>query len=91
MALQIKTSFNGIVVNGAYARIDSISGFKGGIDFSLNFYVSQSEFTDGNGYFKQKMHHFVPSVEDDAPNFIKQGYEYLKTLNEFENAIDVLE
>lgn len=36
-------------------------------------------------------HIFVPSVSENSNNFIKQGYEYLKTLPEYANAIDVLE
>jgi hypothetical protein len=28
---------------------------------------------------------------DDSKNFIKQGYEYLKTLTDFQDAADVLE
>lgn len=31
---------------------------------------------------------FIPTVADDSPNFLKQGYTYLKTLDEFKDAID---
>lgn len=34
------------------------------------------------------MFNFVPSVNEDSSNFLKQGYEYLKTLDEFADAID---
>ena len=31
---------------------------------------------------------FTPSVADSSTNFIQQGYEYLKTLPEFADAVD---
>jgi len=31
---------------------------------------------------------FTPSVSDGSTNFIQQGYEYLKTLPEFADAVD---
>lgn len=92
MALQktIKLN-NGLEVQNAYIRIDAVSGYKGGLDISVNSYVSQSDFQEGKGYLEQKMYHFVPSVANQSSNFIKQGYEYLKTLDDFKESIDVLE
>lgn len=82
---------NGLEVNNAYIRIDTINGYKGGLDISVNFYTSQGAFTSGKGYLEQKMYNFVPSVIDTSANFIKQGYEYLKTLDEYKDAVDVLD
>lgn len=79
---------NGILVNDAYIRIDTVSGYKGNIQVSVNSYVSQEAFNNGIGYLEQKFYNFIPSVEDDAPNFIKQGYEHLKTLPEYADAVD---
>lgn len=79
---------NGLEIKDAYIRIDTVNGFKNGIDISVNFYVSQETFNNGQGYLEQRMYNFVPSVEDTAPNFIKQGYDYLKTLDEYKDAVD---
>lgn len=79
---------NGLAVENAYIRIDTVSGYKGGIDISINSYISNEAYNNGQEYLVQKFEHFVPSVEDDAPNFIKQGYFYLKTLPNYSNAID---
>ena len=35
-----------------------------------------------------KQYTFIPSVADGSANFIQQGYEYLKTLPEFADAVD---
>lgn len=79
---------NGLTVNNAYIRVDTISGFKGGLDISVNSYVSKEVFEDGQGYLEQKIYNFVPDVSDTALNFIKQGYEYLKTLDEYKDTVD---
>ncbi|WP_094603465.1 hypothetical protein SPSIL_015230 [Sporomusa silvacetica DSM 10669] len=89
MALQKTIALSsGLTADNAYIRIDTVSGYKGQITISVNSYVSQAEFTGGQGYLEQKMYLFVPSVADDALNFIKQGYVYLKTLTEFVDAVD---
>ena len=38
-----------------------------------------------------KQYQFEPNMTDKGTNVIKQGYEYLKTLDEFKGATDVLE
>jgi hypothetical protein len=64
----------------AYIKVQNVSGDKN----NLNTNVS---FTDDNIQFN-KSYTFSASVNDNAPNFIKQAYEYLKTLPEFENSED---
>lgn len=82
---------NDLQVNDAYIRIDTVSGSKDSLNISVNSYVSQDSFNDGKSYLEQNFYTFMPSVEDNAANFIKQGYEHLKTLPEYAGAIDVLE
>lgn len=82
---------NGLTVQNAYIRIDTVNGYKGRLDISVNSYVSQQDFQNGSGYLEQNMYNFVPSVEDNSPNFIRQGYEYLKTLPGYQGATDLLD
>ena len=79
---------NGLEVEKAYIRIDTVNGYKGLLSISVNSYISQKAFQDGKPYLEQKTYAFTPSVEEEAPNFIKQGYEYLKTLPEFSDCED---
>lgn len=89
MALKVNvTTESGVSFDQSYARIDSIGGSKDSLQFTLNYYVGQQEFLEGKGYLKQERYEFEPSVEDDAPNFIKQGYEHLKALPDFAQATD---
>lgn len=91
MALEKTLEINGLTVTNSYNRIDTVNGYKGSLSISVNTYASQGSFTSGTGYLKQKIYTFVPSVSDSAANFIKQGYIYLKTLDDFKDAADVLE
>jgi hypothetical protein len=92
MALQMKTSTRyGLDVNNAYIRINSLYGSKDLIAIGLNYYVSRVSF-ESNAYpIKEEGYEFVPNVDGGSDNFIKQGYEYLKTLPEFSQASDVIE
>lgn len=91
MALLMKIELNsGIIVDEAYIRIENISGNKEQQQITLNIYFSTDAVNSSKNPVDQRYYNFVPSVDDRSPNFIKQGYEHLKTLDEFKNAIDVL-
>jgi hypothetical protein len=92
MALQ-KTfiSVHGIEIPNAYIRIDEQSGRVESINIRVRFYVSKELCDQNYPWIEEKLYSFVPDVSEGAPNNIKQGYEYLKTLPEFAGAIDILE
>ncbi|MEK4185668.1 hypothetical protein [Paenibacillus sp. FSL L8-0494] len=92
MALQLKVELDsGVVLDHAYCRIGSLSGNKNKITIMLDTFMNQETCLTGRSIVQQVGFEFKPSVEDNAPNFIKQGYEYLKTLQGFLGAVDVLE
>lgn len=91
MALRLNTEFSGIPINNSYGRIDDFNGNKQGMDFTFIYFVNKQASDDGELPFKKETHHFIPNVNDAASNYHKQGYEHLKTLPEFQTAIDVLE
>lgn len=70
-----------------YTVISSISGNKK----SLHMFVTDKRYDDKTITIKTTEYNFVPSVDEDADNFYKQGYEYLKSLDDFADAMDVLE
>lgn len=90
LTLNIELS-SGIILDHAYCRIGSLSGDKNLLNITVNTYMDHDAVLSGKGTVQQSGYDFVPSVEDNAPNFIKQGYEYLKTLPEFAGATDILE
>lgn len=89
MALQIRLiATMGMTIESSYARVDAITGSKDEITVSVSYYFNNAAAQSGKPYVQQEQYPFTPSISDDAPNFIKQAYEYLKTLPEFSGAID---
>lgn len=92
MALQIKKDFDiGISSNNAYAKIESVNGNKDLLDILVAFYLNQESRTNNKSYIEIKNYLFKPNMSETSENFIKQGYEYLKTLDEYRDAIDLLD
>lgn len=74
------------LIKDCYCRINNITGSKLKLEFKLYIYTN-----DRKKLIDTKIFSFTPSVEENSQNFIKQGYEYLKTLEEYKDAIDILE
>lgn len=92
MALQLEVETTiGVTAEKAYIRIDTLFGSKQALILNVKSYFSQETYESGKEPFESKDYSFTPSVNDGSSNFIKQGYEHLKTLTEFENADDVIE
>lgn len=68
-----------IILDDVYIKIKSINGNKESVELSVIFMFNDKEI-------ETKYFSFIPSLEGD--NFIKQGYEYLKTQEEFKNVED---
>ena len=68
----------------SYAMIESVNGDKTKINLWVAFYADNSK----EQTIEHKQYSFTPSVADGSTNFIQQGYEYLKTLPEFADAVD---
>ena len=66
-----------VTVN-AYIKVKSVQGSK-------ETATAAVEFSDGQTAL-QKQFVFAPNL--DGPNFIKQAYEHIKTLSEFDGAVD---
>ena len=67
-----------------YVMIKSVSGDKNKISLQVVFYADSSK----EQAIEYKQYTFTPSVAYGSTNFIQQGYEYLKTLQEFADAAD---
>lgn len=89
MALQksIDTT-SGLTLESAYIKIETTSGNAEMQNLNVCIYADHSARTDGKDPVEQRYYTFPCSVADDSPNFIKQGYEWLKS-QEFADATDV--
>ena len=80
--ITLKTNFNDdVVFDNAYIKVASITGSKNLLSACVEFYKSQN-----NVLLQTANYGFVPNL--DGNNFIKQAYDHLKTLPEFDGAID---
>lgn len=70
-----------LVCRGTYWKVLNVNGDKNRIEYNLGAFVGDEQVYGLIGSF-------VPSTDESSSNFIKQAYEYIKTLPEFENAED---
>lgn len=82
MALQKGFTHHGMTVENGYVKISSVSGNKSTIFLQVDYCVAT-----GLDPVKTASFSFAPDM--DGENFIKQGYLYLKSLDEFSGAGDV--
>ena len=68
----------------AYFQITAIDGDKEKLKIRVTTYNDATK----QQVIGQRFYAFTPSVADGSENFIRQGYEYLKTLPEFAGAVD---
>lgn len=71
----------------AYIEIIEVFGNKERMGIRVDIYSDESK----EMLVDRLSFEYVPDVADAAPNFFKQGYVYIKTLDEFKDAVDVLE
>ena len=81
----------GVIVDDSYINIVSVNGNKESLTVYLNYYASDIARQSNKLPLKQAVYSFVPDASLNSLRWDKQAYEYLKTLPEFEDAIDVLE
>lgn len=82
---------NGLVSETAYFKIEFVGGSKRNMTLNVNVYVSREASYRGVTPIEQKSFDFIPDTSDESKNYHKQGYDNIKSLPEFENAIDVFE
>jgi hypothetical protein len=91
MALQIKYKKEvfgqEILFEKAYVEITFISGDKYNLDIYVTIYNNQSK----QDVLDKTSYRFSLDITDNGLNPYKQGYNYMKTLEEYKDAIDVLE
>lgn len=74
------------ILPNAYIKIDFLNGSKEKIILEIGIYSKK----DGIKILSDEQT-FNPSVLENSSNFIKQGYEYLKTLDKYKDSVDLLD
>ena len=82
---------NGIKVDSAYFRVANVNCDKDFMDFKVNIYKDK-ESRIGNKAIIDSLNYICKhDISNNASNVIKQAYEHLKSLKEYENSLDDLE
>ena len=81
MALKKTFQVCGVTVNDGYLRVSNLQGTKNSMGFSVAFQASANDDA-----LKHESFSFMPDM--NGANFIKQAYEYLKTLEGYKDALD---
>lgn len=74
-----------LVFKKAYHQITNISGNKEYIEIQVTSYKDNNK----NEIIENKFYGLSPLQEEYSTRWDKQGYEYIKTLLEFKNSVDV--
>ncbi|WP_175074665.1 hypothetical protein [Terribacillus sp. AE2B 122] len=86
------TTTDGITISNAYGKITNFNGDKHQFSFTINFYISKEAAEEGIAPLRtgNNSHSFSYDLIDSR-NLYEQAYDYLKTLDFFKNAIDVMD
>lgn len=79
---------SGLVVEQAYIRVQGINGNKNLAAICLEVFASQVLCEQGKPPVSFFNYTFEPLDGENTLRWDKQAYEYVKTLPEFENAVD---
>ena len=80
---------NGLVAPTVYVKVEVVSGNTSSITADVKIYVSKEAVEAGIPFIAQQSYTFRPDLSEESQNYHAQSYEFLKKLNEFENAVDV--
>lgn len=84
MALQKNHDYVGIAVSNSYIKIYEIKGYTERMEMCVGYHA-----VAGGPMYLSETYETTPDLAEDADNFIKQCYDYLKTLDQFSSATDV--
>ena len=84
MALQKNHDHVGISVTAAYIKIYEIKGYTDKMEICVGYHAEA-----GSPIYLSETYTTVPDLDPLADNFIKQCYNYLKTLPQFSKSLDV--
>lgn len=82
---------NKLIATNVYLRIENMGGNKENITLDVAFYVSQDDAVKGTPPIDRRSFVLIPDLSETSKNFFIQGYNLIKSMSEFEGAIDVYE
>lgn len=81
----------GLTVNNAYHRVETIQGNKTNLECSIGIYASKQAADDGKAMISSVTLAFEPSSDDVTTNVFKQVYAALFATNDYADVTHILE
>lgn len=78
-----RTKTEKVIIKNAYYKIKQVEGNKTKINIEIGIYEQK-----GGKLLETRQYQYQPDVSDNSENFLKQGYEFLKTLQEYSDSSD---
>lgn len=93
MALSINNYLlkNGLIAPTTYIIVDYLNGTQNTINFNVNTFISKKAKEEHSQPIEFQTFQFESDTTDSALNIFKQAYEHLKSLDQYKNAMDILE
>lgn len=95
MSFKSDIIYKGIQIQGAYFNINAVGGTKNNAVIELNCFANEDIYnqdkannTTENKLFIDTSLSFIPSVDDNSENWIKQAYQCTQVLEKYPNKID---
>jgi hypothetical protein len=88
MALKKTVVFKGIEIKDAYIKVSRFEGDKSDLSFGVSYHASANDPSFNTKTFRLKDEEQNVQFVLEGDNPVKQAYEYLKTLTEFNDAVD---
>jgi len=86
--LELKT---GIILENAYFKIPGVNCTKEFMNFTVDIYKDKESRESGKLQVGSISYECLHDTSENSTNCIRQAYQYLKTLDEYEGGIDDLE
>jgi hypothetical protein len=91
MAFSKDTTEKGLQIQNAYFKITNIAGTKEMVYLTLSVFTSKIMSNNLENSLNNYAYNFIPSQDDNSVRWDKQGYKYLKNLEEYKDATDLLD
>jgi len=92
MGMKGQYIYNGLMINDAYARIDTVSSYDTNCTVSINIYANEEAWRNGYGYLEQKYPvEFQKRIGNNVGDDKTQGYQAIKQQEEWSEWEDVFE
>ncbi|WP_141230057.1 hypothetical protein [Terribacillus saccharophilus] len=82
---------SGVTITKAYICVEVTEVTSVNQTILLGFYINRDAKLNGKEPVYRNKHSFAPNLSSDSKNAFVQGYEYVKTLPEYQSAVDIFE